>query len=315
MDIRRLKTFMTVAETGNMTNAASQLCISQPTVSQTISELEEHYQVKLFERYPKKLCLTENGKKLLSLAKNVIDSFNDLEQEMQGTLGRRLLRLGATMTVGSSVMSHLTATLKQQANWLDIYVVVENTKVIEQKLLDNQLDAAIVEAEITSPFILTEPVINDCLVLVCGREHHLANRESVILHELTDEVFIMREEGSGTRTLFEDVMRNNSITYKIGWESSSVESIKQAVIHGHGLAVLSGRLVARELASGDIHFIPVSDCMWKRHFLLARHRDKNITEAITLFMKLAHTYEKYGLSCPMSKSDLLKSAGEFYLVE
>ncbi|MDL2227013.1 LysR family transcriptional regulator [Deltaproteobacteria bacterium OttesenSCG-928-M10] len=315
MDLRRLTTFITVAETGNMTMAAGQLYISQPTVSQTITELEEHYQAKLFERYPKKLCLTEAGRRLFSHAQTIVANFACLERQMRAGPGRNFLRLGASLTVGSSVMGHLAATLKQKSKNTDLHVMVENTNTIERKLLENKLDAAIVEAEIKHPFILTEPIINDCLVLVCSRKHPLAKRQSIRLHELANEVFLMREEGSGTRALFESVMRGHGLSYQIAWESSSVESIKQAVIHNHGLAVISGRLVAGELASGKIKFLPVSDCMWKRHFLLAWHRDKNMTEELKLFMELARSYEKYGLACPLSQSDLLDAASEFHLVE
>ena len=315
MDLRRLTTFIAVAETGNMTKAAGQLYISQPTVSQTITELEEHYQTKLFERYPKKLCLTEAGQKLLTSARIIADNFADLEREMQAGPGRNFLRVGASLTVGSSVMGHLAATLNQKSKNTDLQVVVENTSSLERKLLENKLDAAIAEGEIKHPFIMTEPIINDCLVLVCSRKHHLAKRQSIRLNELADEVFLMREEGSGSRALFESVMRGHGLSYHIAWESNSVESLKQAVIYNQGLAVLSGRLVAGELASGKIKFLPISDCMWKRHFLLAWHRDKNMTGALKLFMDLARSYEKYGLACPLSQSDLLDAAGEFHLVE
>lgn len=315
MDLRRFKIFITAADTGNMTLAAQRLFISQPTVSQAVSELESHYQTKLFERFPKRLILTKSGQKLYEQALVVIEKFNELECNMKSEPGRPLLRLGATMTVGATVMSHLVSALKGLDSFLDIYVTVENTKDIEAKLLENQLDAAIVEGEINSPLVVTEPVINDCLVLVCGRDHHLANRTGIQLAELANESFIMREEGSGTRALFENVMRKAGLVYHLAWETSNTETIKQAVMRNHGLAVLSARLVARELATGLLKYIPVADCLWKRHFLLARHKDKNITEPLTRFMELSRSYEKYGLSCPMTQSELINTVDKFHLVE
>lgn len=313
MDLRRLTTFIAVAETGSMTKAASRLYISQPTVSQTIAELEEHYQSKLFERYPKKLCLTQAGSKLLAHARAIVDNFEQLEENMRLAPMRSRLLLGASMTVGTSIMGHLAASLSERP--IDLHVTVESTLAIELKLLENKLDAAIVEAEIKHPFIITEPIINDCLVLVCSCRHALARRQGVMLQDLADEVFLVREAGSGTRLLFEDFMRQHGLSYRIAWESSSVESIKQAVIHNHGLALISARLVGDELASGELKFLPIPQCMWKRHFLLAWHRDKNMTEALQLFMDLARSYEKYGLACPLSQSELLDAAGEFHLVE
>ncbi|MDR2820496.1 MAG: hypothetical protein LBB60_08230 [Desulfovibrio sp.] len=101
----------------------------------------------------------------------------------------------------------------------------------------------------------------------------------------------------------------------MAWESNCAESIKQAVICNHGLAMLSGRLVAKELASGEINFIPIVDCMWKRHYLLVHSKNKKLTEPMNIFITLARRYEQYGFSCPMSASDLLKSAGDFCLIE
>lgn len=298
-----------------MTMAAQRLFVSQPTISQTIAELEEHYKVKLFTRHSKGLTLTKIGKLLLPHAKNIIKDFDALEDEMNNTLPGKMLRLGASVTVGRSVMGHLTATLKSHAPWLELYVTIESTQKIERKLLEEQLDVAIVEGEIKSRLIVADPVIDDCLVLICGQAHPLANRENVDLGELKNEVFILPEEGSSTRTLFEDVMRRRGLTYRIGWESSCAESIRQAVIRNQGLTILSARLVAKELTSGEIHFVPVADCMWKRHFLLVRHKDKKFSEPLELFINLAKTYDKYGFACPLKKSDLLQAAEKFYLIE
>jgi DNA-binding transcriptional LysR family regulator len=315
MDFRKLKIFSMVAETGNMTTAAARLYVSQPTISQTIAELEEHYKAKLFTRNPKGLCLTKIGKHLLAHAKTIIADFDLLESEMRHASSGDRLRIGASVTVARSVMPHLAAALKSRAPWIELYVAVETTRDIENKLLEGQIDAALVEGEIKSRFIAVEPVINDCLVLICGQAHPLANRESVDITELNDAVFILQKEGGSVRTLFESVMRQHALTYKIGCESSCTESIKQAVIRNQGLAILSARLVARELASREIHFVKNTDFMWKRHFYFARHKDKTQSESLTIFENLVRTCEKFGLSCPISESTLLNAVEKFHLIE
>ena len=110
--MRHLKTFLAVAETRNMSEAAARLYVSQPTVSQTISELEKLYKVKLFERYPKELFLTPAGELLRAHAACVADSFDQLSELMQGAALRPALRVGGTLTVGSTVLCPILDELR-----------------------------------------------------------------------------------------------------------------------------------------------------------------------------------------------------------
>lgn len=106
MTLRHLKIFVAVAETKSMSAAARRCFITQPTVSQTIHELEEHYHTILFERLSRKLYITEAGKNLLSHARQVIDQFEQLEQSMADDSITQRLRIGATLTVGVCLLPH-----------------------------------------------------------------------------------------------------------------------------------------------------------------------------------------------------------------
>ncbi len=105
MTLRHLLIFIEVANCGKMSQAANKLFISQPTVSQVISELEAHYEVKLFERFPKTLCITEDGKILLNHAKKVINYYNVLEETMKNPNHNLPLQIGATITIGNRLIS------------------------------------------------------------------------------------------------------------------------------------------------------------------------------------------------------------------
>lgn len=301
--IRHLKIFLAVAETRNMSAAAAALYISQPTVSQTISELERVYQVKLFERYPRELFLTSAGELLRAHAAEAVASFDALDTLMRGTAPRPTLRVGATLTVGSTVLCPILDALRAALPEIDLSVYVDNTAVIEERLLQNELDAAVVEGVIHRDEIAVSPIIRDCLILVCSRAHPFADRESVEPEELSRESFLLREQGSGTRALFERYMVERHLPLTVKWECHSSTAIKEAVKHNYGLAVLSARLVGEELARGELKVVNVAGCAWKRFFHLCRHRDKTPTEALRQFIHIAESYSSYGVACPMEQME------------
>ena len=204
--IRHLKIFLTVAETRNMSEAAARLYVSQPTVSQTIGELEKMYKARLFERYPKELFLTEAGRTLRAQALLAVEAFDRLDEVMKGEGERPSLRIGATLTVGSTVLCPILDELRSVRPNVDLSVQVDNTRTIESKLLQNELDAAIVEGIIHREEILSSPIISDCLILVCSPDHPFAARKSVEPEELAAQPFVLREQGSGTRALFASFM-------------------------------------------------------------------------------------------------------------
>ncbi len=156
--LKQLKTFIAVVEYKKMSEAAKRLYISQPTVSQIISDLETEYQTKLFERFPKELRITPAGLLLLDSAREIVASHEHLEQSMKHANSLRPLRIGATLTIGNTMMGTLAETLRQQCPDIDVTVFVDNTKIIEHRMIHNELDIALVEGIIVRQEILTEPV-------------------------------------------------------------------------------------------------------------------------------------------------------------
>ncbi len=154
--LKQLKTFIAVAEYKKMNEAAKRLCISQPTVSQIISDLEAEYHVQLFERSSRSLKITPAGLLLLDNAREIVAIHNHLEQAMENIHSHRPLRVGAALTVGNTLMA---------------------------SLVEHELDMALVEGIIICQEILTEPVLEDTLCLICGRKYH-AHPPYPFLHEM-----------------------------------------------------------------------------------------------------------------------------------
>lgn len=285
MTLRHLLIFIEVAKCGKMSLAANKLFISQPTVSQVISELEAHYEVKLFERFPKTLCITEDGKVLLNHAKRVINYYNILEETMKNPSHEMPLQIGATVTIGNRLISPILNKFKEKYEGEKTRVYINNTREIEKRLLSNELDIGIVEGIIKSPHLVVTPVKEDKLVLVCGVNHRLASKNIVALKDILKESFIMREDGSGTRDIFTNFVQAQGYNTNIDWEASEPGAIIQGVINNHGITVISECLIENEIKEGKLKILELKGFKWKRMFNLVYHKNKLLSPMLKGFME------------------------------
>jgi DNA-binding transcriptional LysR family regulator len=280
MKFRHLRIFTAVCETMSMTKAARHLYISQPAVSQTITELEEYYDVRLFERMSNKLYLTDAGKQLLPLAQEAMKLQATIETTMRDFRQENSIRLGATVTIGTYLLPRVVKAIQSIQPQIRVQTVVDNTSAIEEKLLNSDLDIGLVEGQITSSQLVTEPFYEDELVIVCAPNHPLAGKDLVRVRDLQNHAFILREEGSGSRLLFSKRMEEKSITYRIVGVLSNTEAILNSAQQGLGLGVVSRIAVAVEQPGLKVLNIP--DLNLTRTFDIVYHRHKSVKNALTL---------------------------------
>lgn len=285
--LKQLRVFTAVAEYKKMSEAARRLYISQPTVSQVIADLEAEYQAVLFERSPKELRITPAGLLLLNNAREILTIHENLKQSMKNINSYRSLRIGATITIGNTIMAELVAKLTKAHPDIDVSVCVDNTSHIEYRMLQNELDIALIDGIITRKDIITEPAFEDSLCLVCGSRHPFAAKTSVSARELQNQDFIMREKGSGVRTLFESIMHAQHIPFQIKWECCSSTAIIEAVRHNLGIGVLSERCVAEYIKKEQVFTFAVDEVSMKRYFYLCRSQYHPVTTQMQDFMAMA----------------------------
>ena len=309
MDIRHLKIFIEVAETGKMSAAATNLYVSQPTVSQTIREIEDNYNVLLFERLCRKLHITPEGTKLLKYAKRVVKQFDELEEKMLSINNIDTIKIGATITVGSCMISNIINRIKEKHEKIEPYVYINNTREVEKKLLNSELDIAIVEGEIKNPNLISIPEIEDFLVLACSKDHEFADRKMIELNELTDKPFVMREKGSGTRQLFENYMLENGFDVGTKWQTTCPEVMKSAIMKNGCLGVLSIRLIEDEVRSGEIKAIRHHSNEWDRNFSIVYHKDKMLDEVMEKVIDVIEEYRSIDLTSFAETGILINTCG------
>ena len=290
MTFRNFEIFVAVCDAMNMTAAAERLYVSQSAVSQAVSELEKYYGTRLFERLSRKLYLTSAGEKLYGYARHIIGMGEEIDREMKALGGGGAIRVGASVTVATNILPALVSSFKQTAPDTEITVFEDNTDEIERRLLSDEADIGLVEGEIRSPNILGAPFADDEMTLICGTGHRFAAMRTVAPRELESEDFIVREPGSGTRKTFEDAMAGKGLTWKAAWVCTSSDTIKEAVMAGLGVSVLSGIAVEREIAAGKLCAKPVTGIRFRRTFKIARHKNKYLTPAMEKFMDFCSSY-------------------------
>lgn len=289
MTLRHLHIFLCVCDEASMTAAAHKLHIAQPSISQAIAELETYYNVKLFERLGRRLFITAAGQKLQNYARHIINLNREAEEAMREISDCGLVRIGASVTVGTYVLSNLLLTFTEENPKVKINSYVNNTKVIEDMLLLDQIDIGLVEGQIHSQSLLTKPFMQDELVLVCAPSHSFAYQGVITPEELNNREFIVREEGSGTRELFESVMAARGIAWRIAGVYNNAETIKNAVASGLAIAIMSRMSVQKEIDKHDLTVCKIDGLNFPRQFVLVYHKNKYLSPALQTFIRLCET--------------------------
>ena len=272
MTIRNLEIFTKVADLGSMSAAAKSLYITQPSVSLAIAEIEKEYGVQLFDRIGNHLHLTPTGQQLMRHTSSILQQYKEMELFLKDKSHDTSIRIGATITIGQCLIAPIIEQLKAAIPDIRYEVIIADTGIIKEKLLRSELDIGFVEGDINTDSLVIHPVIEDELAVICSNQHRLYGKKEIMLHELDNEVFILRESGSGTRIRVETFLQENNIPYQPLWSCYSFESIKEAIMHNLGITIMSPRVIARELQNGSLWACSIDSIGLKRTFsLVYRH--------------------------------------------
>ncbi|ANX01784.1 MULTISPECIES: LysR family transcriptional regulator [Bacillota] len=286
MTLRHLKIFVTVCETGSTTAAGEKLHIAQPSISLAISELEDYYGIKLFDRIAKRLYITEAGKKFLQYATHIVGLFEEMEREIKNFDATGIIRIGASITIGNYLLPGYITRFKKIHPQMDVKVIIDNSEKIQQYILSNQIDIGLIEGIVYSPYIAEHKFRDDELVMVCGNAHPFANQKNVEISKLQNESFILRESGSAGREIFDSTMTSLGIKILPAWESTSTQAIIRAVQANLGISVLPYLLVKDSLNRKEISQFHIDGIRFQRSFSVIYHQNKFLTESAKDFIAL-----------------------------
>lgn len=286
MTLRHLKIFVTVCECEGVTAAAEKLYIAQPSVSLAISELEDYYGIKLFDRISRKLYLTEVGKQFLQYAQYIVSLFNDLETQIKNWDQIGVLRIGASITIGNYLLPGFVQEFKERYSQMTVTAIIDNSENIENQILCNGIDFALIEGSPHNPAIHGQDFMEDELVLICSAAHPFAMQKEIGIGDLAEQNFILREKGSAGREIFDSIMQLNGIQITPSWQSVSTQAIVRAVAKGLGISVLPYLLVKSDLEAKTVCQVKIKDVSFKRKLFIIYHKNKFLTNAMREFISI-----------------------------
>jgi DNA-binding transcriptional LysR family regulator len=284
--LRQLRTFKAVADLKSFSLAAHELRLSQPSVSYQVKELEEALGLPLLDRLGKRVQLTEAGSLLYTYARRALDLIGEAAlalEEMRG-IKRGSLRVGASTTVGVYLLPAALGAFKKLHPGLVISLEIGTRARVQEQVLRNELDLAVVGPALKDADLAILPFISDELVVVAPAGHPLAGRRNLTLKDLASEPFVMREAASGSRWSLEKAARKAGARLTVAMELGSNGAIKHAVESGLGLAVLSRYACALELSGGRLVELDVRGFPIRRDWHIVHLRRRKLPASVVAFI-------------------------------
>jgi DNA-binding transcriptional LysR family regulator len=287
LDLHHLRTFLVLARVGHFSRAAEELFLTQPAVSNHIKALEEYYQVALFQKIDQKYVLTDPGKILLSYTEKVFNVLNEAKRSLDGfnQLDSGSLIIGASSNIGVYVLPKLLGEFKARYPNIEIKVTIGPTYAIESKMLANEVDVGIVEAETRSAEIVDTFHWDEGLSVILSPRHPWAKRKEIEPAKLADEFFIVGERGSGTRKVMADALGDIVDKIKVLLELGSTEAVKKAVEENLGISIVMDSSVTRELKQGTLKNVELSGVKLRKRINVVHLKGKYFTPAFSRFVE------------------------------
>lgn len=284
MTLRHIRIFVTVYQCESITKAAAKLHLAQPSVSLAISELEEYYGLRLFDRMARRIYITEAGRQFYSYALHISSLFDEMEKGMKKSGSTGTLRVGAGITIGSRLLPELLLRFRKQHPDFRVKALIKNYSAVEEALLSNQIDFALVEGSPSAPQFVDIPFMKDRLCLLCGPSHPLAKKDCVLPDELLPYDFLMRETGSATSEIVKSLCSLHGLKITPAWESASNEAIIEALKKNLGITILPRLVVQKDLLSGALKEVGLKNINLERIFSILYHKNKYLPEVAREFI-------------------------------
>ncbi len=281
LTLRQLDILEAVARCGSFSRASEELYLTQPAVSMQIKQLEASLGLPLFEQIGKRIHLTEAGRETLGTSRavrrelvNLEHAISDLQDLKGGTI---------TVSVASSasyLAARLIATFRQEHPDVRVSLNAVNRETLLQHLASNSVDLALMGRPPEGHDLEAQPFMDNPLVVIAAPTHPLSGMRDISLQCLAEEIFVGREQGSGTRSAVEKFFESNGLTLKVAMEMNKNEAIKQAVEAGLGVGVVSlhGELAGRRLCMLDVQGFPLL-----RKWYLVQRQGKRLGPAAQAF--------------------------------
>ncbi len=285
MTLRHLQIFVAVCQEGGTTAAAHKLLLAQSAVSVAISQLEQHYGIRLFDRIAKRLHITQDGERFLQYALHIVQLFEQMEQEVKNMDETGIIRVGTSITIGNCLLGGYIRRFRKAFPNIRVKAVTNNSEYIERCILENRLDLGLIEGLVHSADLMAIPFREDRMSLLCPLGHAFAGRK-VEINALRGQSFLVREQGSAGRERVDRMLGAYGIEVDTVMESVSTQAILRGVRAGLGIALLPSLLAQDFLEREEIGEFYLSGISLLRTFHIIYHKNKYLTQGAQAFITL-----------------------------
>lgn len=303
--LRQLEVFAAIGQFGTVSAAADKLAMSQSAASTSLSELENQFDCRLFDRNGKRLRLNETGRLLLPKARELLDRAAEVEAILTGGLTFGALRVGATLTIGNYLGTLLVGEFMRRYTGSQIKLEVHNTTQIAEQVKHFELDLGLIEGEYEDSALSMTEWVDDELAVFCAPDHPLAKRRSLKIEQVLQEPWILREFGSGTRQTLDRALKPWRDQLKIRLELEHTEAIMHAVQAGLGIGCVSRLALKESFRRGSLIELKLKEINLQRKFYFLLHKQKYRTPGIDAFLNLCRE-----VSANARRSDDIVIAGK-----
>lgn len=284
LTFRQIEVFNAVARLQNYTRAAETLHMSQPAVSMQVKQLEESVGLPLFEQVGKKVHLTDAGRYMHEYGRHFADLLEEAEVVFEAIKGVERGTLSISVaTTASHFATRLLAEFTKRNAGITISLDITNREALRRQLENNEPDLVIMGQPPEGVDVEADAFMENPLVMIAPAGHELARRKYIPLKDVEDESFVVREQGSGTRSATERFFKRNGVAFKTDIEMTSNEAIKQAVEAGLGLGIVSIHTLELELETGRLQILDVQDFPILRQWYVMQRKGKRLSPAAQAF--------------------------------
>jgi DNA-binding transcriptional LysR family regulator len=288
--VPHLFSFLNVAECESFTAAGRRLGISQAAVSQRIQTLEASLGCKLFRRVGGHATLTNSGRRLLEYARRIADLHGEVRMALSSERSEHDgdLSLAASSIPGNYVLPPSITAFQRAFPRVRVHLRVSDSSDVQESVESGRAELGFCGSPVSSLNLVAKAFAEDELALIVHAGHRLARRQRVGIREITDEPFVRRETGSGSRQCFERALQSvgkDASALNVVLEVEGNEGVKEAVLQGRGVAVMSRYSVEKERLAGNLKVLRINGVSLTRNLFMLRDRSRTLTEAAVGLIK------------------------------
>ena len=295
--IQQLKSLVNLAQERSFSRAAKKMYLTQPSLTKHIKNLEEQLGTRLVDRNNRELSLTPVGRVLCESAKRVFGLISETGEKIARMNDNEFgnIHIAASTIPATYILPHALSKFMSCHHDIHCYVKTSDSDATLDMILDDEAEIGFVGREIVNRKLHVEPLWKDKLVLVIPAFHRWCGEEKVSLGEISKEPFVSREHGSATRKIMEEYLRKEMNLHLSGFnivcDMGSSEAVKEAVLAGLGVSIISIHAVKRELGNGLLFAVPMENCSIERNFYMIYKTRFSLMRHQEVFLDFIRNYE------------------------